>query len=199
MIARYRTDAIDEWCEHMPIEAPDGEWVLWEDHNAEVTRLTEALSTVTAEQEQLLADSAIRSDQRVAYERLCARLSVHKASEQEAIDAIKALCRDNERLALLAGKNRARAEAAEAALDAARAEEVERGRADALREIKEAVDAHSNEVWREFCRDTLSALISAPAGPSLAGVLADLARRQEPLDAALEQAVEADRDKLYED
>ncbi len=47
---------------------------------------------------------ALSSAQGERFEQLCAKLSVGKASEHEAIEAIRDLCRDNERLAVLAGK-----------------------------------------------------------------------------------------------
>ena len=53
------------------------------------------------------------SEQRIKYEALAARISIGKASQQEATDAIMQLCRDNERLAVIAGRNRAKLEAAE--------------------------------------------------------------------------------------
>ena len=63
--------------------------------------------TLTAERDRLreergaiLSDSTIHSDQREKYERLCARIAAGKASQQDAVDAIRQLCRDNERLAL---------------------------------------------------------------------------------------------------
>lgn len=77
-----------------------------------VERLTAERDRLQSEQDQLLSDSAIRSEQREKYEKLCGRLSVGKASQQEAIDAINALCRDNERLALLRGKSREKLRAA---------------------------------------------------------------------------------------
>ena len=52
------------------------------------------------ERDAILSDSTIHSDQREKYERLCARIAAGKASQQDAVDAIRQLCRDNERLAL---------------------------------------------------------------------------------------------------
>jgi hypothetical protein len=60
-----------------------------------------------AERDAILADSTINSDQRAKYEALRARLSVGKASEHEAINAIRQLCQDNERLALRCSDARA--------------------------------------------------------------------------------------------
>jgi hypothetical protein len=71
------------------------------------TELTAALRKIEAdnarlrdERDAILADSTINSDQRDKYEALCARVLVGKASQQDAVDAIRQLCRDNERLAL---------------------------------------------------------------------------------------------------
>lgn len=52
-------------------------------------------------------DSDLISEKRIKYEALAARISVGKASQQEACDAIMQLCRDNERLAVIAGRLRA--------------------------------------------------------------------------------------------
>jgi hypothetical protein len=49
-------------------------------------------------------DADLISEQRIKYESVAARVSVGKASQQEACDAIVALCRDNERLAVIAGR-----------------------------------------------------------------------------------------------
>jgi len=49
------------------------------------------------------------SDKRLEYEKLCARISAGKASQQEAVGAIRNLCLDNERLAVLLGNAKARA------------------------------------------------------------------------------------------
>lgn len=65
-----------------------------------------ALPAVTAPQ-GVDADDDMVSEQRIKYEKLCAQISVGKASQQDAVDAIVQLCRDNERLAVLAGKARA--------------------------------------------------------------------------------------------
>lgn len=63
------------------------------------------------------------SAQRIKYEKLAASISVGKASQQEACDAIMQLCRDNERLAVISGKARAETAAAvAAALEAVKAE-----------------------------------------------------------------------------
>jgi len=66
--------------------------------------LTAALAREAAlrdEREQILSDSTIPSEKRAAYEKLAARVSVGKASQDEASQAIMALCKANERLALL--------------------------------------------------------------------------------------------------
>lgn len=54
------------------------------------------------------------SDQRLEYDKVRARILAGKASQQDASDAIDRVCRDAERLAVISGKQRARAEAAEA-------------------------------------------------------------------------------------
>ena len=59
------------------------------------------------ERDAILSDSTIHSDQREKYERLCARIAAGKASQQDAVDAIRQLCRDNERLALRRSDDRA--------------------------------------------------------------------------------------------
>ena len=67
------------------------------------------------ERDAILLDGTVHSDQREKYERLCARIAAGKASQQDAVEAIRQLCRDNERLALR--RSDARAEAAEAERD----------------------------------------------------------------------------------
>ena len=89
---------------------------------AERAAWKERAETLAAEREQLLSDGLISSDQREKYDRLRSNISVGKDSQQDAVNAIAALCRDNERLALLCGDRKARAEAAEAALKTAREE-----------------------------------------------------------------------------
>jgi hypothetical protein len=74
---------------------------------ANIEALTADNARLRAERDAILADSTITSDQRAKYEALCARLSVGKASEREAINAIRQLCRDNERLALRCSDARA--------------------------------------------------------------------------------------------
>jgi hypothetical protein len=71
---------------------------------AEVLRLREQAS-----RESAIADDIepLSSQQAAKYTDLIARLSVQKASEQEAIKAIKDLCHDNERLAVLLQKRKA--------------------------------------------------------------------------------------------
>lgn len=79
-----------------------------------------------------MSDETI-SDQRLEHEKLCARISAGKASQQDAVDAIRKLCLDNERLAVLLGK----AKAAIPATDA---------RAEAL---KEAAAIVMEECWKD--------------------------------------------------
>jgi len=85
-------------------------------HEAEVARLREQAS-----RESAIADDIepLSSQQAAKYTDLIARLSVQKASEQEAIKAIKDLCHDNERLAVLLQKRKAEMTDLRAKLDAA--------------------------------------------------------------------------------
>lgn len=84
--------AWQEQCEH--------EMAKTEAAEADAARLRE-------ERDAILSDSTIHSDQREKYERLCARIAAGKASQQDAVDAIRQLCRDNERLALRRSDDRA--------------------------------------------------------------------------------------------
>lgn len=67
---------------------------------ANMLTLTAERDRLRYERDAILLDGTIHSDQREKYERLCARIAAGKASQQDAVDAIRQLCRDNERLAL---------------------------------------------------------------------------------------------------
>ena len=83
-----------------------------------IEQLTEERDRLRYERDAILLDGTVHSDQREKYERLCARIAAGKASQQDAVEAIRQLCRDNERLALR--RSDARAEAAEAERDSYR-------------------------------------------------------------------------------
>ena len=65
-----------------------------------IEQLTAERDRLRYERDAILLDGTVHSDQREKYERLCARIAAGKASQQDAVDAIRQLCRDNERLAL---------------------------------------------------------------------------------------------------
>ena len=87
---------------------------------ARIEQLTAERDRLRYERDAILLDGTVHSDQREKYERLCARIAAGKASQQDAVEAIRQLCRDNERLALR--RSDARAEAAEAERDRLRKE-----------------------------------------------------------------------------
>ena len=99
--------------EQLTAELADAEALIEaqaKDHASNNIRFAEAehrAKTAEAERDRLryerdaiLLDGTVHSDQREKYERLCARIAAGKASQQDAVDAIRQLCRDNERLAL---------------------------------------------------------------------------------------------------
>ena len=70
--------------------------------NTKYVQLAEVVEWIAAQPAQGEAVAIpLSSDKAEHYNALCARLSVGKASEQDAITAIRDLCRDNERLALM--------------------------------------------------------------------------------------------------
>lgn len=75
-----------------------------------IKQLTAERDGLRYERDAILLDGTVHSDQREKYERLCARIAAGKASQQDAVDAIRQLCRDNERLALRRSDARADAE-----------------------------------------------------------------------------------------
>ena len=86
----YSAEQAETAIRALPVAQPDARAEAAE---ADAARLRE-------ERGAILSDSIIHSDQREKYERLCARIAAGKASQQDAVDAIRQLCRDNERLAL---------------------------------------------------------------------------------------------------
>ena len=99
--------------EQLTAELADAEALIEaqaKDHASNNIRFAEAehrAKTAEAERDRLryerdaiLLDGTVHSDQREKYERLCARIAAGKASQQDAVEAIRQLCRDNERLAL---------------------------------------------------------------------------------------------------
>lgn len=86
-------------------EACDWLQKIWNEKCALAARLAE----VEQERDQLLNDTAIHSDQRAKYEDLRTSILAGEASRQDAADAIRDLCRDNEKLAVRCGDLKARA------------------------------------------------------------------------------------------
>jgi hypothetical protein len=101
-----------------PVDVPRTEKAVWVDEGIDrciqelhdiptAANGIDALPAVTAPQGVDALAAELVSEERIKYEKLCARVSAGKASQQEAVDAIMQLCRDNERLAVLVGKARA--------------------------------------------------------------------------------------------
>ena len=86
---------VGAWCDTVRQFDNPSEYILLSTHEAAVA---------AARKEGM--DSDLISEKRIKYEALAARISVGKASQQEACDAIMQLCRDNERLAVIAGRLR---------------------------------------------------------------------------------------------
>ena len=71
----------------------------WKDADADAAEARESM--LLAERDQILADSMIPSAKRVEYEELAVRVSIGNAAQGEVFQAIKELCRANERLTLM--------------------------------------------------------------------------------------------------
>lgn len=77
---------------------------LKEAHEAMADTPEAAAAKMTAHLDDVRCKPTDPSEQREEYEKIAARISVGKASQDDAVQAILQLCRDNERLAVICGK-----------------------------------------------------------------------------------------------
>lgn len=109
------------------------------------------------------------SDQRGRYETLCVYILAGEASPQDAVDAIRKLCLDNERLAIIAGEARAEADAMVAPAFRKAAERMTEWADEAEASIDTGHPSGMNvarEVERDTCREAAEAIRAMiPATP----------------------------------